>query len=317
MAVAGRHGIAPFLMAIMIGHGGLAGAFSPIAVTGIVVNATAARMGITGVQWPVYLNLLAVHAAVGFAGYLALGGFTLLTRREAATPAFAPVSPASGFLLDSVALESPARTDVTREGAGQPLRASHVLTLLLVCGLVIAVVAGIDVGMASFVCALILTITRAADDSLAIQQMPWKVILMVTGMTMLVGLLEKTGGLDLFSTLLARMATPATSTLVTAFFTGLISIYSSTTGVVLPALLPTIPSLIEQMGGGDPLALVTSMSSGGSLVDVSPLSTVGALCVAAAPVGTDTRQLFNQLMAWGLSMAVVGAVSCWMLYGVQ
>jgi di/tricarboxylate transporter len=146
--------------------------------------------------------------------------------------------------------------------------------------------------------------------------MPWRVILMVTGVTVLVALLEKTGGLDLFSNFLARLATPATSTLVTAFFTGLISIYSSTTGVVLPALIPTVPGLIEKMGGGDPMAIISSMNSGGHLVDVSPLSTLGALCLAAAPPGTDTRRLFNQLMAWGLSMSVVGAIVCWIVFGL-
>jgi len=103
---------------------------------------------------------------------------------------------------------------------------------------------------------------------------------------------------------------------VTAFFTGLISIDSSTTGVVLPALLPTVPGLIQKMGGGDPMAIISSMNSGGHLVDVSPLSTLGALCLAAAPAGTDTRRLFNQLMAWGLSMSVVGAIVCWVFFSL-
>src|SRR6185436_1495066 len=160
----------------------------------------------------------------------------------------------------------------------------HWLTLAVIAALVIsAIVLQVNVGMAAFVCALVLTFARAADDGEAVKRMPWKVILMVTGVTVLVALLEKTGGLDLFSNFLARLATPATSTLVTAFFTGLISIYSSTTGVVLPALIPTVPGLIEKMGGGDPMAIISSMNSGGHLVDVSPLSTLGAFCMVGAP----------------------------------
>ena len=54
---------------------------------------------------------------------------------------------------------------------------------------------------------------------------------------------------------------------------------------------------------------------GGGLVDLSALSTVGALFLAAAPPGTDTRALFNALLAWGLSMSVVGAALCWLLFG--
>lgn len=64
------------------------------------------------------------------------------------------------------------------------------------------------------------------------------------------------------------------------------------------------------------MALIYSMNSAGHLVDVSPLSTLGALCLAAAPAGTDGRRLFNQLMAWGLSMSVVGALVCWLVFGL-
>jgi hypothetical protein len=94
-----------------------------------------------------------------------------------------------------------------------------------------------------------------------------------------------------------------------------VSVYSSTSGVVLPAFLPTIPGLIERLGGGDPVAIASAMNVGGHLVDVSPLSTIGALCIAGLVPGTeDPRVLFNRLLAWGLSMTVVGAVACYLLF---
>jgi Na+/H+ antiporter NhaC len=106
--------------------------------------------------------------------------------------------------------------------------------------------------------------------------------------TVLIALMEDTGGLDLFTAALARLATPGTITGVIAFVTGLISVYSSTSGAVLPAFLPTIPGLIERLGGGDPLAIAASMNIGAHLVDLSPLSTTGALCIAAvAPAKTS------------------------------
>jgi hypothetical protein len=57
------------------------------------------------------------------------------------------------------------------------------------------------------------------------------------------------------------------------------------------------------------------MNVGASLVDLSSLSTVGALYIAGAVPGTDTRRLFNALLVWGLSMSVVGAVFSWVLFG--
>ena len=117
--------------------------------------------------------------------------------------------------------------------------------------------------------------------------MPWSVIVMVCGVTVLTSLLEKTGGIDLFTTLLARFATHRTVTGLIALVTGLVSVYSSTSGVVLPAFLPSVPGLVSKLGGGDPLAIASSILIGGHLVDVSPLSTIGALCIASAPISAD------------------------------
>jgi di/tricarboxylate transporter len=144
--------------------------------------------------------------------------------------------------------------------------------------------------------------------------MPWGVILMVCGVTVLAALLEQTGGTDRLTALVGRLATPRSAPGVLAFVTGLVSVYSSTSGVVLPAFLPSVPDLVAQLGGGDPGAIASSILIGGHLVDVSPLSTIGALCIASAPISADRRLLFNQVLAWGLSMSVVGALGCYIVF---
>jgi di/tricarboxylate transporter len=138
--------------------------------------------------------------------------------------------------------------------------------------------------------------------------------MMVSGVTVLVALLEKTGGIDLFTSSLARFAAPRSISGLVAFVTGLVSVFSSTSGVVLPAFLPLVPGLVAKVGGGNPLAIASSILIGGNLVDVSPLSTIGALCIASVPLSSDRRLLFKQLLAWGLSMSVVGAVGCYLAF---
>ena len=157
---------------------------------------------------------------------------------------------------------------------------------------------------------------RAADDGAAVRGVPWGIIMMVCGVSVLIAVLEKTGGMDLFTSLLARLASPSSINGVIAFVTGAISTYSSTSGVVLPAFLPTVPSLVERLGGGDPLAIALSINVGSSLVDVSPLSTIGALAVAAVADAEQSRALFRQLMIWGLSMTIVGAILCQLFAGL-
>lgn len=302
MAVAGRAGIPAFLMTIMVAHGAVAGALSPIAPTGVIANNLLGRMGLSGFGWRIYAYNLLANAFVALVGYFLFGGGRLMGLVAAGH------GNSGRFAVDP--LESPG-------GDAMPLRWQHGITLGVITALVVGVVGfGVHVGMGAFAGAALLSLIRAADEKVAIRAMPWGVILMVCGVTVLTALLEQTGGIDLFTSLLARFSTQRSVTGVIALVVGLVSVYSSTSGVVLPTFLPSVPGLVEKLGGGDPLAIASSILVGGHLVDVSPLSTIGALCVAGAVAGEDRRRLFNRVLAWGLSMAGVGAVLCYVAFGL-
>jgi Na+/H+ antiporter NhaD/arsenite permease-like protein len=297
MAVAERTRIPPFLMTIMVAHGCIAGALAPIAPTGIITAGLMKRMGMSGFERQTYLSNLLANAAVAALGYLALGGWRLLRQRS-------EPGPAAGR-----------RPEPVPEPAGA-MTLQHWVTLGMIALLVAGVIGcGIHVGMGAFAAAVVLILAKVTEERPAIPALPWSVIVMVCGVTVLTSLLEKTGGIDLFTTLLARLATQRTIPGLIALVTGLVSVSSSTSGVVLPAFLPSVPGLVAKLGGGDPLAIASSILIGGHLVDVSPLSPIGALCIASAPIAADRRLLFNQVLAWGLSMSVVGAVGCYLAFG--
>jgi di/tricarboxylate transporter len=290
MLVAHRTGIPFLLMAIMIGNGALAGSLSPFSPTGVVANSVMVRMGFPGLEWQTFINNILGHTLVAFGGYAILGGLKLFRRGDS--------------------------SNVVEEIPTHPIEPRHWLTLAVIGMLLIAVIGfEFEVGMTALTAATILTFARAADEKEAIHAMPWGVMLMVTGVTVLITLMERTQGLNLFTDLLVRMSTTESVTAVVAFVTGVVSVYSSTSGVVLPAFLPTVPGLVERLGGVDPIAVASAMNVGSHLVDLSPLSTTGALCMAGIPAGVDSQNLFNKLLAWGLSMTVVGAIVCWLMFG--
>ena len=297
MAVAGQVRIPAFLMAIMIGNGGNAGALSPIAPAGVIVNGVMDDIGLGGYQALTFLNNMLAQTVIVFAAYFLFGGWRLLGRHYEGTL----VMPTSGG-------ESRVMGDFAWK---------HWLTVGVIATLLTGVIFfNIDVGLGAFAGAIVLALFKAADESEAIELMPWRVIMMVCGVTVLISVLDEAGGLALFTQLLAGISTAGTVTAIMAFTTGFISIYSSTSGVVLPAFLPTVPDLAQQLGGVNPLAIASSMNIGAHLVDVSALSTLGALCMAAAPKHEDSRRLFNNLMIWGLSMTLVGGAICWLLFTV-
>ncbi len=301
MAVATRAAIPPFLMALMVGNGAQAGALSRFAPTGIIVNTNMEKIGLGGHETGTFLNNLLAHVVVTFVAYFILGGWKLFTRRRQPAVAMAQSDQAGSRADEEI-------VDI------EPFAAKHWLTLAILISLVIVVIEfKAHVGLAALTGAAILSMLKAADEKDAIKKMPWSVILMVCGVTVLIGVLSAQRGMDLFTDLLARIATPGTVTFVIALVTGAVSVYSSTSGVVLPAFLPTVPGLAERLAV-DPLSIAASMYVGGHLVDLSPLSTIGALCIAALHNEADARKLFNQLLWWGLSMMLVGSTICWILF---
>jgi Na+/H+ antiporter NhaD/arsenite permease-like protein len=303
MATAARSGIPLFLMAIMVGNGANSGALSPFAPTGIIVNGIMARNGLAGLEWQTYVYNLLAHALVAFGGYLLFGGLKLF--RSATTASVPPDSQtqASGAVSAVAVAVDPHRFD-----------RRHWITTGIIAAVILGVIVGkAHVGMAAFAGAVLLVLTKSADDGEAIRRMPWRVIVMVCGVTVLVSLVERAQGIDLMVSMVAKIASASTVTGVIALFTGIVSVYSSTSAVVLPAFLPMVPGLAAALPGASAIAIATSMNIGGHLVDVSPLSTMGALCLIGT-TGDESRALFNKLLAWGLSMTVVGAVICYLAF---
>jgi di/tricarboxylate transporter len=292
MATAARTGISPLVMAVMVGHGAIGSSVSPFTAAGIVANQKLAEIGLEHVEWRIFAWNAGANALAAAGGYLVLGGRRLWHSREETIPAQGPADP-----------------DVS------PMQSRHWLTTLVIGIMVAAVlVLRVQVGIAAFAGAAVLSLFGAADEREAFKKIPWSVIVMVCGVSVLTSLLAKTGGNERFAALIGTVSTPRSIAAIVAFVTGIVSIYSSTTGVVLPAFLPMVKDIAAAEQGSNPLGLALAVLVGGNLVDMSPLSTIGALCLAATRIDSDRRALFNQLMFWGFSMAVAGAVISWICF---
>ena len=302
MSIGVRAGVPRFLTALMVANGANAGNLSPVSAVGVIANTKMAEAGLVGHEWRVWFANFAAHALVSVLAYL--------------------VYLASGDLrensADGIAASGRSATaGPVASAADTALDGTQWLTLGVIATWILSVVLlKANVGLGAFAAAAVLAALRAGDEGAAVKRMPWAVIVMVCGISVLIGVLEKSGGMELFSSLLARLANAQSVNGVIAAVTGLISTWSSTSGVVLPAFLPAVPTLVSKVGGGDPLAVALSINVGSALVDVSPLSTLGALCVATVTESGASQKLFRALMIWGFSMALVGAVLCQLFAGV-
>ncbi len=284
MPTAVAAGISPFLMAVLVCTGANAGAFSPVSVTGNINTALIQKIGLTEPLLPlqIFLTVALIQAVTALAAYLFLGGYRVQRRADV------PEVPRQGFEL------------------------RHVLTLLAIGLFIVAlVVFQVPAPAAAFALVAALSLFRLGDADASIKALPWGVLLLISGLSILIGLLEKVGSLELTTRLLAQAATPQTVNAVLAFFAGMASVGSSSSGVVMPLFIPLAPQILERVGVADLTAAVVAIDLGSHMVDVSPLSTLGALCLAALPHSQNRNRLFRQLLGWGLSMTLVGALLAW------
>ena len=293
MLLASQTRIPAFLMAVMVANGTQAGNMSPIAVAGVIVKGLMEKMNLPDWSFILWMNSLVFFFAIGIGAYLLFGGLKLWKRSGAA--------------------DAPALMKVDVE----PFNRQQYLTLAGIAALVIGVIFfKVDIGFFGFHIGTVLILLGAADEEKAFKAMPWGAIMMVTGVTVLINLMSKIGGMALFAEIMAKQSTPFTVTLVAGFWSGLISAYASTIGVILPAMVPMAPDLLAKIGGTDLLGLLSSIILCGHVTDVSPLSTLGAIFIANATEDQDRKKLFRNLLIWGIAMTPIGAVVCWLLFTV-
>jgi len=319
MAIAARIGMPAFLMTLIVVGAANGAAFSPFAPTGIISNGIIAKMapalGITdlsGLAWKIHFNSEVAQGFVNIGGFFVLGGWAWITKQRG-----------EAVNIDELAPKP------------EPFDKHQLLTLAMVGVLILLVVLpGLgpmkpffkanawlanmlsNVGTVAFILSGVLMLTGSGDSKKAVKVMPWGVIMMVCGVTVLIEVMDRAGGLNAMVKMIGAISNPVSVNAWLGLITGVISAYSSSSGVVMPMFLPMVPGLIKEIGGGNPIALISSINIGAHLVDTSPLSTLGALCIASAGEHEDKAKLFRNLLIWGLAMSVVGAIVCWLFFGI-
>ena len=318
MAIASKVKMPAFLMTLLVVGACNGAAFSPFAPTGIISNGIIAKcapeLGIPAdylntLAWKIHFNSTIAQGFVNIGGFFVMGGLKWIREQKGAA-----------LDIDELAPKP------------EPFNAAQKTTLLLVAILIILVVVpglpGVkgtlpkyitnmlsNVGSISFVLSIILMLTGYGDSKAAVKVMPWSVIMMVCGVSVLIDVMDKAGGLNFLVEVMASVAGPTTICFWTAFVPAVISAYSSSSGVVMPMFLPMTPGLVE-LTGGDPIAIISAIDVGSHLVDTSPLSTLGALCIASAGEEEDKGVLFRKLLIWGLSMSIVSGIVCYVFFGI-
>ncbi|MBR0249175.1 MAG: C4-dicarboxylate ABC transporter [Synergistaceae bacterium] len=280
----------PILMGGMAILGAVGGTASPIALTGILVRDLTAGANITGLDMPVFIGVSVVNFICAVVLYIVYGGYKLRSDSSVSTgviPAF--------------------------NGS------QKICTLALLAMIILVVGFQYDVGLISFMLALILMLMGIVNEKAAMKLVPWSVLILICGVNVLMTVTKAMGGIDLLASILASMMNETTATPIIGLTAGIMSWFSSANGVVFPTLIPTVPDIVANVGGNvTALQMIVSIVAAACVAGISPLSTGGSLVLASYTQETNASDkeqasLFAKL--FGTSFMVVMVVVIFALLG--
>lgn len=296
MVIADKEKISPLMMASMLGLLAIAGDYSPVSVMGAMISGFYAQEGIFGLESRMFIAAAVIYGLIGFAIYLFMGGLKLWKR--------------GSVNVGEVAMMLEGEQNVKIEK-------KHIFTLIGILLFVIGVIFfKYHTGLCALTVGIVLCMLKIGDEEQVIKNMPWQVILLVSGVTILVKVMQITGGVDLAVQALASISNQATLIPIVTFLGVLVGTFTSNMGVVFPAFIPMLTPLVDIVGGVNPSDLYTAFTVTSCLADISPLSTIGALALAAATPAMDKTKLFRELLLLGLSMTIIGTAISWLLIPV-
>lgn len=151
----------------------------------------------------------------------------------------------------------------------------------IVVMLILVVIVGLDTGLTSFMLAALLFLFHVVDEKTALKNVPWGTIVMILGVGVLMSVISKAGGIDMLCNALSNVMSAGTVAPLSGITAGIMSLVSSGLGVVYPTLIPMASELVESVGGGNAISVISAIVAGGSLAGFSPMSTCGALTLSA------------------------------------
>lgn len=290
MALAAEMKISPVLLATLTALGATGGGVSPLAATGIIGINLCAEFGLTGIEKEFLLNGILASTIYALIVYFMLGGYKLKSQAEG----------------------------VTKEIAA--FNSKQLLTLVGIVAMVLLVMVWrINVGLVSFAVAAVLSFLRVSDETKALKHIPWGTLLLITGVGVLMQLIIDLGGIDVLSSILVSVMSERTAAAVMGMTAGIMSWFSSTSGVVMPTLIPTIPHVAQQLSGVNQLELASTITMVANTASISPLSTGGALALAAyASAASDGQKHQQQLFVrmFGVSALGVSVLCVFSYFGM-
>ena len=164
-----------------------------------------------------------------------------------------------------------------------------------------------DIGLIASVFSVIALLLKLGDERKAMASVPWSTLIMICGVGMLISIAIKADTIDMLASWIGTNIPTSLVPLAFGVVAALMSLFSSTLGVVTPALFPIVPSIAGNLGL-DPMIIFICIVAGAQATSISPFSSGGSLMLGACPNEEARSGLFSQLLFRAAPIGIVAAL---------
>lgn len=280
-------GLNPIMVALIGQMGVQAGRMSPLTPEAAVVESLMTESQISGSTIPIGLCMLLVDVILSLGVYIYY----------------------KGWKVEQVQKQEVKNTEELK------LQKEHIISLAAL----VVVIAGVlffswNVGLSGFLAGSILIALGIGDEKKAIKGISWNVVLMVLGVGVLMNIISLSGGIDILVDILENIMGPKTAAAILSLVAAILSFFSSGLGVVFPTFVPVAGQLAGTFGI-NALELTAAVVVGGTITGISPISSVGALVMAAVAQeeGSEKKYPQNKLFVELFAIAFAGMLILFLL----
>jgi len=155
------------------------------------------------------------------------------------------------------------------------------------------------------------------NEKQVIAKVPWNTLIMICGVGMLISVAIKAGTITLLANWISSNIPTLLIPIALCLVGGIMSFFSSTLGVVCPALFPIIPS-IAATSDIPAIILFVCVVIGAQATAISPFSSGGSLVLGSCSSDEDRTELFPKLLFRAvplcLTASVVGSIIVFAIY---
>lgn len=163
-----------------------------------------------------------------------------------------------------------------------------------------------DIGLIAIVFSVVAFLLKLGDEKKVVSMVPWNTLIMICGVGMLISVAIKAGTINILSGWIGTNMPSFLVPIAMCVVAGIMSFFSSTLGVVTPALFPIIPSIVASTGI-NPLILFTCVVIGAQATAISPFSSGGSLLLGSCANEEDRTDLFPKLMFHAVPMCLASS----------